>query len=91
MDPYVLRRRIAALHERAQRLEAEIVLACEQAASRKCRNGQLPADRSEWSAAAWDRYLAEAVRLNHHLGRRVSAIRDEIDALERLASDLLTA
>lgn len=89
MDPDALTRRIARRQAHAQRLETEMILGCEAAARRCGRESGLPANRADWTPAAWRRYLTEAMRLNQQLGPRLNALRREIDALERLASDLL--
>lgn len=72
--------------EQAQQLETEIILACEQAASRTCRKRRLPADRSDWSQTAWDNYLAEAMRMEGRLGQRLRSLYREIETLERQAA-----
>lgn len=91
MDHQALNRGIALRKAEARRLQTEITLACEKAASRSYRNRQLPADPSDWDHATWDRYLSEAARMEHCFGDRLRKIFREIQALERLAAMPLAA
>ncbi|WP_174511237.1 hypothetical protein [Methylocella tundrae] len=81
MDDDALRRLIAARRANAQRIETEIIIACERAAcgSRHKRNRP-----SDWNDAAWRRYLL-AAQASSRFDGSLSRIYADIDALERLA------
>jgi len=83
MDCDELKRLAAVKRAKLQSLETEFVLACEKAASRKCRKRQLPSDRSKWSPSTWNSYLAEAIQCNFHRGHKLCAMLEEADNLER--------
>jgi len=78
-----LRRLAAVKRAKLQSLETEFVLACENAASRKCRKRQLPSDRSKWSRSTWNSYLAETIQCNFRLGHKLFTMLEEADKLER--------
>lgn len=84
MDNDALRRLIAARRADAQRIETEIIIACEQAACRSRYKRNRPTD---WNNAAWRRYVRAATQTPHRFRASLRKIYDEINALERLAQE----
>jgi hypothetical protein len=91
LDPGLLRLGLLLRREVLDRLEADLVEACDAAAGLgDSHRTSDPADRSRWDRAAWGRYLDAAVRLEGSYGSRMRRLRGDIARLERLL-DLATA
>lgn len=82
----VLEWQIAWRRSRLGELEAEMIAACEAAATAGREPCVARADRDSWDRATWHRYLAAAMRLEPHYGPRMRHLRREIAQLERLAA-----
>jgi hypothetical protein len=91
MDYNALSLGIARRKAQAAHIETEIILSCENAASRCCPKRQLPSDRSKWDQATWNRYLSEATKMEHSFGAHLRRIAREIEMLERQAARPLAA
>jgi len=86
MDYDALTRAIALRKDEAQQIQSEIDLACENAANRHAATHPSGADRSAWTAAAWNRYVAAAVKMERLYGARLRRLYQDIQTLERLPS-----
>jgi hypothetical protein len=82
MDDNALKRLIAARRADAQRLETEIIIACERAA---CRSRPRRNQPSDWNETAWRRYVLAAAQTPDRLRDSLRKIYGEISALERIA------
>jgi hypothetical protein len=82
---------LARLEAQARRMQTEITLAAEEAASRASPKGRLPADPAEWNDATWRRYLAEAKRMNDLIGDPLGEIYRDIGRVKRLTQLPLAA
>jgi hypothetical protein len=86
VDYDALTKAIALRKDEAQQIQTEIDLVCENAASRHAATHPSRADRSAWTAAAWNRYVAAAVKMERLYGARLRRLYQDIQTLERLAA-----
>jgi hypothetical protein len=91
MEHSALKEAIARRREEALKINTDIDIACDKAANRGCPRDQASADRSEWTHAAWNRYVAAAVEMDRLYSARLSRLYRDIEALERLSALPLAA
>ena len=84
LDRQVLTLKVACRRARLAELEAEMIAACETAATATRSVTDGPLDCECWDRATWHRYLAAAMRLETVYGPRMRRLRQEIGQLERL-------